>query len=51
MEKVAVTGANGYIALHCIYQLLMLGYAVNGSVRSQKKKEIVFEALSKPQPS
>ena len=47
MEKVAVTGANGYIALHCIYQLLMLGYAVNGSVRSQKKKEIVFEALSK----
>ena len=34
MEKVLVTGATGYIGLHCIQQLLDQGYAVNGSVRS-----------------
>ena len=33
MEKVLVTGATGYIGLHCIQQLLDQGYAVNGSVR------------------
>ena len=45
MEKVLVTGATGYIGLHCIHQLLNQGYAVNGSVRSPERKEEVFEAL------
>jgi len=29
MEKVLVTGATGFIGLHCIQQLLEQGYAVN----------------------
>jgi dihydroflavonol-4-reductase len=47
MEKVLVTGATGYIGLHCIDQLLKQGYAVNGSIRSPKRKEEVFQALQK----
>ena len=47
MDKVLVTGATGYIGLHCIHQLLNQGYAVNGSVRSPERKEEVFEALQK----
>ena len=47
MEKVLVTGATGYIGLHCIHQLLNQGYAVNGSVRSPERKEEIFEALQK----
>ena len=45
MEKVLVTGATGYIGLHCIHQLLNQGYAVNGSVRSPERKDEIFEAL------
>ena len=47
MEKVLVTGATGYMGLHCVQQLLSQGYAVNGSVRSPERKEEVFEALQK----
>tara|TARA_A200000113_G_scaffold102412_1_gene91808 strand:- start:16 stop:1023 length:1008 start_codon:yes stop_codon:yes gene_type:complete len=47
MEKVLVTGATGYIGLHCVQQLLNQGYAVNGSVRSPERKDEVFEALQK----
>jgi len=45
MEKVLVTGATGYIGLHCIHQLLNQGYAVNGSVRSPERKNEVVDAL------
>tara|TARA_B100001057_G_scaffold180624_2_gene181347 strand:- start:14188 stop:15195 length:1008 start_codon:yes stop_codon:yes gene_type:complete len=45
MEKVLVTGATGYIGLHCIHQLLNQGYAVNGSIRSPERKNEIFEAL------
>ena len=45
MEKVLVTGATGYIGLHCINQLLNQGYAVNGSVRSPERKDEIFQAL------
>ncbi len=47
MEKVLVTGATGYIGLHCIQQLLEQGYSVNGSVRSPERKEEIFNALKK----
>ena len=47
MEKVLVTGATGYIALHCIKQLLDKGYAVNGSIRSPERKNEVIDALQK----
>ncbi|MDC1150720.1 aldehyde reductase [Gammaproteobacteria bacterium] len=45
MEKVLVTGATGYIGLHCIHQLLNQGYAVNGSVRSPERKDEIVNAL------
>ena len=47
MEKVLVTGATGYIGLHCIQQLLDQGYAVNGSVRSPERKNEIYDALKK----
>ena len=45
MEKVLVTGATGYIGLHCIHQLLNQGYSVNGSVRSPDRKDEIINAL------
>ena len=45
MEKVLVTGATGYIGLHCINQLLNQGYAVNGSIRSPERKDEIINAL------
>uniref|UniRef100_A0A914ZPE2 NAD-dependent epimerase/dehydratase domain-containing protein n=1 Tax=Parascaris univalens TaxID=6257 RepID=A0A914ZPE2_PARUN len=32
--RVLVTGASGYIALHCVQQLLEMGYTVRGTVRN-----------------
>ncbi len=46
MEKVLVTGASGYIGLHCISQLLKEGYSVRASLRSMDRKTEVQEALS-----
>ena len=45
MEKVLVTGATGYIGLHCIQQLLDQGYAVNGSLRSLERKDEIIKSL------
>ena len=45
MEKVLVTGATGFIGLHCIDQLLNQGYAVNGSLRSPERKNEILNAL------
>ena len=47
MEKVLVTGATGYIGLHCIHQLLNQGYAVNGTIRSPDRKNEIYDALQK----
>ena len=47
MEKVLVTGATGYIGLHCIHQLLNQGYLVNGTVRSPNRKNEIYDALQK----
>lgn len=46
MEKVLVTGATGFIGLHCIQQLLSQGYAVNGTLRSLDRKSEVLGSLS-----
>ena len=43
MEKVLVTGATGFIGLHCIQQLLDQGYQVNGTLRSMNRKDEVLE--------
>ena len=45
MEKVLVTGASGYIALHCITELLNNGYAVRGSLRNMSRENEVREAV------
>ena len=45
MDKVLVTGATGFIALHCIKQLLDQGYEVRGTVRSLTKKNEVIDSM------
>lgn len=47
MTKVLVTGASGYIGLHCIEQLLADGYEVKGSIRSLSRTEEIEDALKK----
>ena len=47
MDKVLVTGASGFIGLHCIAQLLQAGYKVRGSLRSRARESEIRNALSK----
>ena len=47
MERVLVTGATGFIALHCVQQLLDKGYQVRGTLRSKNRKNEVREAMQK----
>jgi len=47
MDKVLVTGATGFIALHCIQQLLDQGYEVRGTVRKENRKNEVMDAMKK----
>ena len=47
MKQVLVTGASGFIALHCISQLLEEGYAVRGTVRSMSRHAELEDALKK----
>ncbi|WP_159931007.1 aldehyde reductase [Oceanicoccus sp. KOV_DT_Chl] len=47
MERVLVTGATGFIGLHCIAQLLEQGYIVRGTVRSLESEPELRQALSK----
>jgi dihydroflavonol-4-reductase len=42
---VLVTGASGFIGLHCVLQLLQQGYRVRGTVRSQARADEVREAM------
>ncbi|KFH46010.1 NADPH-dependent methylglyoxal reductase-like protein [Hapsidospora chrysogenum ATCC 11550] len=42
-DLVVVTGANGFIAQHCVAALLRQGYRVVGTVRSQAKATAVLE--------
>jgi len=51
VEKVLVTGATGFIGLHCIAQLLQQGYNVTGTVRSPSRIDEVKQALSEQQIS
>lgn len=42
---VLVTGASGFIALHCVLQLLQQGYRVRGTVRTGSREAEVREAM------
>ena len=44
-EKVLVTGASGYIALHCINELLKSGYKVKGSLRNLERQYEVKQSI------
>ena len=46
METVLVTGASGFIGLHCVDQLLSQGYEVRGTVRSLDRKDELETALA-----
>ena len=43
---VLVTGASGFIGMHCVLQLLEAGYRVRGTVRSRAKDEELRTALA-----
>lgn len=45
--KVLVTGANGYIAIWLVQQLLDQGYAVRGTARSESKGIHLKETFQK----
>jgi len=45
MEKVFVSGGTGYIALHCIKQLIEQGYLVKTSLRSLDKVDNLLKCL------
>lgn len=47
MAQVLVTGASGFIALHCINQLLEQGHQVRGTVRSLSRRDELEAALTK----
>jgi nucleoside-diphosphate-sugar epimerase len=42
---VLVTGASGFIALHCVLQLLQRGYRVRGTVRNKSREKEVRQAM------
>lgn len=44
-NTVLVTGGSGFLALHCIQQLLQKGYNVRTTIRSLKKKDEIIDAL------
>ena len=44
-EKVLVTGASGFIAKHCIAELLRQGYAVQATLRDLNREEETRRAI------
>ena len=46
MEKVLVTGGSGFIALHCIDQLLEKGYVVRTTIRSESRIDEIKKAMN-----
>ena len=47
MEKVLVTGASGFIAIHCIHELIRKGYKVKGSLRNINREDEVRKTFQK----
>ena len=46
LETVLLTGASGFIGLHCVKQLIQSGYKVRGTVRSPEKQKLVQEVMA-----
>jgi len=46
-ERVLVTGASGFVAIHCIVQLLEQGYPVRGTLRDLKREPELRATLSR----
>jgi nucleoside-diphosphate-sugar epimerase len=46
-STVLVTGANGYIGSHIADQLILAGYNVKGTVRSEDKGAMIAETFEK----
>ncbi|KAG6333457.1 hypothetical protein ID866_5627, partial [Astraeus odoratus] len=46
-SKVLVSGANGYVAMWVVHELLEQGYAVRGTVRSAEKGEYIKKQFAK----
>ena len=44
---VTVTGASGFIAMHCIRELLAAGYQVRGTLRTPARGAAIVKTLSK----
>jgi nucleoside-diphosphate-sugar epimerase len=44
--KVLVTGANGFVAMHVVDQLLKAGYAVRGTVRNETKSAHIKQTFA-----
>ncbi len=44
---VLVTGASGYIAMHCILQLLQQGYRVRGTLRTPSREKKLRDAFAR----
>jgi dihydroflavonol-4-reductase len=47
LQKVLVTGANGFIGMHTTLHLLQLGYSVRASVRVKSYEQSIRETLSR----
>ena len=41
-----LTGASGFIGLHCVKQLIQSGFKVRGTVRSLERQKLVQEVLA-----
>jgi len=46
-KPVLVTGASGFIAIHCIIQLLEQGYQVRGTLRSMTREDELRKTIAK----
>ena len=47
MEKVLITGASGYIALHCIVESLRNGFSDKASLRNMRREDEVRKAVKR----
>ena len=45
-ETVLLTGASGFIGLHCTRLLLQSGFKVRGTIRNQEKKNLVRNLMA-----